>query len=110
MEPQPTNSFRPFSQSYGCLYSCSSLTPSSDTSSCLANGVLPGVLPLGTAAAVLVRGVQDPGVVITGLVVETTALVLDRLPLLTQRVEVRLLLLRDRAEVQDFGLVWRRAV
>ena len=48
--------------------------------------------------------------VITDLVVETIALVLDHLPLLTRRVEVRLPLLKDKAEARAFGLVWRRAV
>jgi len=59
---------------------------------------------------VLVRGVQDREVDLTGLTVQITVVVLHRLPLLTGRMDLRRTGPKDRAEVRAFGQVWLPAV
>jgi len=71
------------------------------------NGEVPDILKLGTVAQALVRGVQaDP----TGSVVKTIVVAPHHLLLLTERTNLRLPDLKDKAEVQGFGQVWQPAV
>ena len=61
-------------------------------------------------APVPVRGAQGLEVDLTGLVAEITVVVLHRLPLLTQRMDLRHPSLKVKAEVRVFGRAWRQAV
>ena len=74
------------------------------------NGVVLGVLTRGIVAPVPVHGAQGLEVDLTGLVVEITVVVLLRLPLLTQRMDLRHPGLKVKVEVRVFGRVWRQAV
>ena len=74
------------------------------------NGIVLGVLKLGTAATVLVRGVQDSVAGSTGSTAETTVAVLHHLPRHTQRMELPRPSLKGKAAVPDFGLVWPQEV
>ena len=83
---------------------------SSGTSFYPANGAVPVVLSRGTAVPVLLHGVQVSEAHRTGSMVRITVVAPPRLPLLTRRVYLRRLHLKDKAVVRAFGQVWQRAV
>jgi len=109
-ESQPTSSFRPSFLSSGSHRSSTSHTLSSDIPLYLVNGEVPGALKLGAMARILVRGDHDLEADPTGSVVKITVVVPRRPLLPTQRMNLRLPDLKDKAEVQASGRVWRQAV